>query len=120
MEIGCEIKSGSGLETRLYKFPHSLHVLHVGVQFLIGGGRPGTIYHVNDISVYLGRQMWGGVTDQKNTFCACVLCFEPRAVHLSLRERSKLQRLGQKLQDQASSSFFRQGTPPPSVYLGRH
>ena len=26
-----------------------------------GGGRPGIFYHVNDVSVYLGRQRGGGV-----------------------------------------------------------
>ena len=66
--------------------------------------------------VYLGRQRGGGVPDQKNTFRACVLRFEPGVVCFSLRECSKPQRLGQKLQDKASSSLFRPG-PPPSVYL---
>ena len=28
-----------------------------------GGGRPGSFYHVNDVSVYLGRQRGGGVSD---------------------------------------------------------
>ena len=78
----------------------------------------GIIYHVNDVSVYLGRQRGGGVPDRKDAFCACVLHFEPRAVRFSLRERFKLQHLGQKLQDQASSLFFRRGPLPSSVYLG--
>ena len=46
------------------------------------------------------------------TSCMCSL-FEPRVVHFSLHERLKLQRLGQKLQDQASSLFFRRGPLPP-------
>ena len=32
---------------------------------------------MNDVSVYLGRQTWGGVTDRKDAFRAHVLCFEP-------------------------------------------
>ena len=45
-------------------------------------------------------------------------------VRFSLHERLKLQHLGQKLQDKASSSpqahSFDGGPLPPSVYLGRH
>ena len=62
---------------------------------------------MNDVSVYLGRQKGGGVPDRKDAFRTCVLCFEPRAVHFSLCDCSKLQHLGQKLQDQASSPFDR-------------
>ena len=61
----------------------------------------------------LSRQCLPRVHDQKDTFHTHILCFEPRAVHFLLLEHSKLQCLGQKLQDQASSSFFREGTPPP-------
>jgi len=71
-----------------------------------GGGRPGIIYQVNGISVYLGRQRGGRVTDQMDAFRARVLRFEPRAARFTLCKHSKLQCLGQKLQDQASSSFF--------------
>ena len=70
----------------------------------------GLFYHINDINVYLGRQRGGGVPDQKDAFHTRILCFEPRVVRLSLCERSKLQSLGQKLQNQASSSI---GDPPP-------
>ena len=59
-------------------------------------------YHVNDVSVYLGRWRVGGgggeVPDRKDTFCTCILCFEPGVVYFSLHEHSKLQHLGQKLQ----------------------
>ena len=61
----------------------------------------------------LSRQCLPRVHNQKDAFCTHVLCFEPRAVHFLLHEHSKLQCLRQKLQDQASSSFFREGTPPP-------
>ena len=46
--------------------------------------------------------------------------FELGAVHFSLSKCLKLQCLGQKPQEKASSSFFQLETPSPSVYLGRH
>ena len=45
-----------------------------------------------------------GIRYRMNAFR--VLRFEPGVVHFLLCERSKLQRLGQKLQDKASSLFF--------------
>ena len=33
----------------------------------------GAFYHVNDVSVYLGRQRRGGVIDRKDAFHGCVL-----------------------------------------------
>ena len=41
-----------------------------------GGGKPGPCYLVNDVTVYLGRQRWGGVPDQKNELEAlsCSFC----------------------------------------------
>ena len=82
-----------------------------------GGRRPGIFYHMNDVSVYLGRQRRGGVPDWENAFC--VLHFEPGVVCVCflLHERFKLQCLGKKLH-QAHSTHG--GPLPPSVYLGRH
>ena len=48
-----------------------------------------------------------GVPDRKGAFRTRVLHFEPRVVCFPLCEHLKLQRLGQKLQYQTSSSFFR-------------
>ena len=62
-----------------------------------GGGWPGQFYHVNDISVYLGRQRGGGVPGQRTSFGAF------------LKRRTREQ-----------NAHFQRGTPPPSVYLGRH
>ena len=62
-----------------------------------GGGRPGVIYHVNDVSVYQVDRGGGGVPERKDAFHAGVLHFEPRAIRFSLCERLKPQRLGQKL-----------------------
>ena len=55
-------------------------------------GRLGLFYHVNDVSVYLGRQREEGVPDQNYSFCARVLYFEPRVVRFSLCEHLKLKR----------------------------
>ena len=75
----------------------------------------GTFYHVKDISVYLGKPRGGAVLDQKSTFHACVVRFEPGTVHFLLLKCSQLQCLKQKLQEKASSLLFQLGTPPPSV-----
>ena len=100
------------------------------VQFLIcnnGGRRPGILYHVNEVSVYLGRQRGGGIPHRKNAFCTHAFCFEPEAIRFSLHERSKLQRLGQKLRDKTSSSHqarsFDGGILTPFclyTYIGKH
>ena len=71
-------------------------------------------------SVYLGRQRGEGVPDEKNVFCACVLHFEPWVVDLLLHECSKLQCLGQKLQDKRHEARSFNGTPSNSIYLSRH
>ena len=65
--------------------------------------RPGPFYHMNDISVYLGRQREGPPLEEL-LFAHTFLCFEPEVVCFSLHEHSKLQHLGQKLHDKASSS----------------
>ena len=63
----------------------------------------------------------GGSPNRKDAFRACILrFFELGAVHFSLSKCLKLQCLGQKPQEKASSSFFQLETPSPSVYLGRH
>lgn len=54
---------------------------------------------------------------RKNAFRARVF---PRAVHFRLRERSGLQRLGQKLQEKGSSYFFQSRTPSLSVVQCTH
>ena len=56
-------------------------------------------YHVNNVSVYLGRQRERGVPYRKNAFCTHVLRFETGAVRFLLRKSLKLQRFGQNLQD---------------------
>ena len=66
--------------------------------------RPGPFYHMNDVSVYLGRQGGPGPPLEELPFVHTFFCFEPEAVCFSLHEHSKLQHLGQKLQDKASSS----------------
>ena len=82
-----------------------------------GGGRPGSFYHVNDISVYLGRQRGRRVPNQKNAFRAHTLCFEPGVVHFSFSNvrNSSVWGTNHKISLQAHS--FNGGSLPPSVYL---
>ena len=79
------------------------------------GGRPGLFYHVNDVFVYLGRQREGRGPQSNERILHTHSSFWTRSNTFSLRKHSKLQHFGQKLQDQASSSFF--GPLPSSVYL---
>ena len=65
------------------------------------GGRPGPFYHVNDVSVYLGRQRGGGGFLIKRILCVC--SFELGLVCFLLGKQLKLE---QELQEKASSSFF--------------
>ena len=55
----------------------------------------------------------------KERICAHIRCFEQGQVRFSLHEHLKCQCLGQKLQDKASSLFFRWETPPPPLCLPR-
>ena len=82
-----------------------------------GRGKVLSLYITWMTFVYLDRQRGRG--HQNCTFRTCVVCFETGAVSFLLYEHSKLQRLGQNLQDKAWSSFFDQEFLPPSVYLGR-
>ena len=71
------------------------------LQYAKRRGRPGPFNHVNDVST---EGNGGGVPNWKNTFLARVLRFEPGAVCFSLCDCSKLQCLGQKIQDKACSN----------------
>ena len=63
-------------------------------------------YHVNDISVYLGRQRGGGGDPIERTHFTQASFFKPGVVCFLLCKHLKLHRLEQKLQGKASSSFF--------------
>ena len=91
------------------------------VQFLITcsicsnrGGRP-AFYHVIDVNINVGRQRGGG--SPINILCTRFPLEQGRFLGFWTL---KLQCLGQKLQEKASSLFFQLGTPSPSVYLDRH
>ena len=73
--LGAEVGSFPSL------IPRSSHrpVLIACSMHKNGGERPGPFYHVNDVSVYLGRQTGGG-SPIKSVFCICILHFEPVAV----------------------------------------
>ena len=105
----------SHMQHRCIRYWCSLVALFTGlptIQVLITCSmhkRTGPFYHMNDVSVCLDRQRENGVPDRKNT---CVLHLEQGAVRFPFHEHLKLQWLRQKLQEKASSSFFRLGTPP--------
>ena len=85
-----------------------------------GRGRSGLFYHVNDVSIYLGR--WGGVPDQKSIFRVRVIRFEPGTVHFLLAnvQNSSTWERNYKKRPQHRSFNRHPPPPPPSVYLGRH
>ena len=79
----------------------------------------GPFYNVNDVSVYLvdrGGRSFGS----KECILHTCSSFWTRSGTFFTLQTFKLQRLGKKLQEKVSSSFFRSGPLSPSVYLGRH
>ena len=81
------------------------------------GGRPGSFHHMNDVSVYLGRQKGKGSPDQVNKFRASVLSFEPGTLcfcFANIRNSITWDRNNYK----ASSLFLQWGTlSSPSLLL---
>ena len=67
------------------------------------GGRPVPFYHMNDISVYLGTQR-GGRPIERTHFMH---------MFFVLNQEQYIFRLGQKLQDKTSNSFFQWRPLPP-------
>ena len=73
-----------------------------------------SIFHMNDVSAYLGRQRGRkGSLIERTHFMHTFFVLKQEWYVFLLCEGLKLQHLGQKLQDKASSSFFRWGTPTP-------
>ena len=88
-----------------------------------GGGRPGPFYHVNDVSVYLGRQRGEGSLIERTYFLhmSLVLNQERYVFRFVNIWNSSTWGRNYKIKPQAYSfTFFWSGTPPPSIYLGRH
>ena len=86
------------------------------VQFLVTcsmqkqRGRPGIIYHMNDVNVYLGRQREEGPLIERTHFTDAFFALnqEQYAFHLA------------NVQIRPPARFFDGGSLPPPVYLGRH
>ena len=85
-----------------------------------GGERPGIIYHVNDVSVYLGRQRGGGVPRRKNELEAWSCSFCPYARVSNICQVKSVPILVKNKQRVHEMRPFDQWPLPPSVYLGRH
>ena len=79
------------------------------------GGRPGPFYHVNDASVYMGRQ--SGVPDRKNKLepLSCSFC----PIHWSFQHlrSKKCIASGSKRRTCAQNAFFQLGTPHPLWHI---
>ena len=73
---------------------------------------PGPFYHIKTSVIDRGGK---GSQIKRTHFAHAFFTLNQEWVPCSLCECSKLQHLGQKLQDKASSSFFQWGTFPPSV-----
>ena len=94
------------------------------------GSKHWGVHHCYTVDARQPRGQRGIYSHSKDKRCEVVLTGEKRseelaisrhfvhsrqlgAVSFLLSEHSKLQHLGQKLQEKALSSFFRSGTPPP-------
>ena len=86
--------------------------------FVHRGGRPGIFYHVNDVSVYLGRQKGGRVPHQKNKLEDLSCSFYPKCLNICEAKNVPLQVWNEERMRRMRS--FSRGSLPPSVYLGRH
>ena len=77
---------------------------------------------VNDVSVYLGRQReeGGGVLHRKNELEVFSCNFCPKSWSFEHSRSEKCTALSSKQRTHVRNAFFWSGTPPPSVYLGRH
>ena len=85
-----------------------------------GMGRPGPFYHMNDVSVYLGRQRRERSLFERTHFTSAIFILNQEQYIFHFMNIQNSSAWGQKLQDKASSSFFDGGPLPRSVYLGRH
>ena len=82
------------------------------IQFLIAciiqklRGRPGPIYQVNDVSVYLGRQRVEGIPIERTHITHVFFVLNQEWCVFCLVKCSKLQHLRKKLQEKTSSLLF--------------
>ena len=84
-----------------------------------GGGRPGPFYHVDDVSVYLGRQRGGGVPHRKNELEALSCSFCPKRWSFERSRSEKRTASGSKRRTR--NAFIRWGIPPSlCLPIGRH
>ena len=74
-------------------------------------------YYVHDVSVYLGRQRGGGVSDWRNKLEAFSCGFCPKRWSFERLLNEKCTAPGSKGRMHARNAFFWLGTSRPSVYL---
>ena len=93
------------------------------VQFLItcsmqkGGGRAGPFYHVNDVSVYLGRQ---GSPIERMHFTPAFTVLNQGQYIFRFMNIQNFSCWGRKYKINLQACSFDGAPPPSSVYLDRH
>ena len=97
------------------------------IQFLITcnmqkqRGRPGIIYHVNDVSVYLGRQRGGkGSLIERMHFAGAFFVFNQERYAFCFANVQNSSAWGRNYKIRPLAHSFDGGPLPPSVHLGRH
>ena len=76
---------------------------------------PGPFYHVNDISVYLGRQRGGGVPNQKNTFVHAFFVLKQEWYVFRFANIRKSRAWGRNYKIRPQARLFNGGPLPHSV-----
>ena len=97
------------------------------IQFLIAcsmqkqRGRPGPFYHMNDVSVYLGRQRGGeGFPIERTSLRPYLVVSAPSTGVSNVCEVKNVPLLVQNEERVREMHSFDRGPLPASVYLGRH
>ena len=80
-----------------------------------GGGRPGIFYHVNDVSVYLGRQKGRGIPIKRTRLRPYLVDSAPSAAFLNIRKVKNVPLQVRNEERMREMRSFDGGPLPPSV-----
>ena len=84
------------------------------------GGRPGIIYHVNDVSVYLGRQRGEGSLIERTHFAHTFFVLNQERYAFRFTNIRNSSAWGRNYKIRALACSFDWGPLPPLSNLGRH
>ena len=84
------------------------------------GGRPGIIYHVNDVSVYLGRQRGEGSLIERTHFTQVFFVLKQERYAFRFANVRNSSAWGRNYKIRALARSFDGGPLPPLSNLGRH